>query len=71
MILSTVKDQSGGSNVREIIIKRSCHTHLKHSKPYTFILQKLNNPQYLFCANLLFASEIILIFGFFYIGSQG
>ena len=36
MILSPVKSQPDGRNVREILLKISWHTHLKHSKAYTF-----------------------------------
>ena len=63
MILSTVKFQPDGINVTEILLKSSWHTHLKYSKPYIFILQKLKNPPYGFCTPLFFASAIILIFG--------
>ena len=37
MILSTVKYQTYGINIREIILKSSWHTHLKNSRSYTFI----------------------------------
>ena len=63
MILIPVKYQPYGNNVEEIIPNISWHTHLKHSKPYIFILQKLKKPQDYFFTHLLFASEIILIFG--------
>ena len=62
MILSPGKAQPYGINNIEIIFKRSWHTHLKHSKPYTFILQKVNNPSDGFYTHLLFVSAIILIF---------
>ena len=38
MILSTVKSQTDGRNVREILFNRSWQTHLKHYIQYTFIL---------------------------------
>ena len=63
MILSPVKYQLYGSNVTEIILKISCHIHLKHSKPYMFVLPKLKNPPDGFFTHLFFVSEIILIFG--------
>ena len=56
MILIPVKYQPDGSNVREIIFKISWHEHIKHSKPYTFILQKVNKPPDGFCTHLFFAS---------------
>ena len=59
MIISTVKSQPDGINVRGILLKRSCHTHLKHFKPYKFILQKAKKPP----KRLLFAPSIILIVG--------
>ena len=62
MVLSTVKTQPDGRNVTEILLKISWNTHLKHYKPYMFILQKVNKPPYGFCTNLFFASAIILIF---------
>ena len=37
IILSTVKYQTYGINIREIILKSSWHTHLKNSRSYTFI----------------------------------
>ena len=40
VIITPLWVQPDGRNVREILLKRSCHTHLKHSKTYTFILQK-------------------------------
>ena len=63
MIIITLKSQTNVSNVWEIILKRSWHTHLKHSKPYIFILQKVKNTPDGFCAHLLFALVIIIIFG--------
>ena len=39
------------------------NTHLKHSKPYTFSLQKVKKPPDGFCTNIVFASETILIVG--------
>ena len=72
MILSILKARSDGRNMTEIIPKRSWHTHLKHDKPYMFILQKVKNPPDGFFTNLFFASAIILIFcGLFLIGSPG
>ena len=56
------KTQPDGRKVTEIILKSSWHKHLKHSKPYTFILQKVKNPSDEFFTHLYFASEIILIF---------
>ena len=44
MIISTVKSQPDGIDVRVILLKKSCHTHLKHFKPYKFILQKAKKP---------------------------
>ena len=71
-MLIPVKYQAYGINVTEIIPKSSWHTHLKHYKPYMFILQKLKKPQNGLCTNLFFDSEIILIFGglFLYILSR-
>ena len=43
MILSPVKFHPDGSNVRTFLIKILCHTHVKHSTPYAFILQKVKN----------------------------
>ena len=63
MILSTVKAQHGGINVIEMIIKSSWNIHLKHSKPYIFILQKAKKPPYGFFTYIFFSSERILIFG--------
>ena len=63
MILIPVKYQPDDNNVREIILKSSSHTHLKYSKLYTLILQKVKKPPDEFFTNILFASEIILIFG--------
>ena len=40
MIIIPVIYQPDGSNVTEILLKRSWHTHLKNSKPYIFILRK-------------------------------
>ena len=62
MILISVKYQLDGSNVKEIILKSSWHTHLKHSKPCTCILQKVKNPPDGFSTSLLFASATIPIF---------
>ena len=62
MILSPVKAQPDGSNVTEILIKISWDTHLKHSKPYIFILQTVKKPPYGFCTRLFFASSTILRF---------
>ena len=63
MILSPVISQPYGSNVRENLLKRSRHTDLKHSNPYTFILQKFKNPPDIFFTHIFFASETMLIFG--------
>ena len=63
MIIIPVKYQLYGRNVTEIILKISCHIHLKHSKPYMFVLPKLKNPPDGFFTHLFFASAIILIFG--------
>ena len=63
MILSLVKSQLDGNNVREIILQRLWHTQLKHSMSCTVILHKLKNPPDGFCTHLFFASSIILIFG--------
>ena len=65
MIISPVKYQLDGSNLTEILLKSSCHTHLKHSKPYMFILQQLKKPPDGSFTRLFFASSIILIFGAF------
>ena len=62
MLISPVKYQPYGINIEYILPKRACHTHLKHSNPYTFILQKLNKPSDILCTHIFFASEIILIF---------
>ena len=61
MILSTLKYQADGINVTEILVKRSWHTHMKHSKPYIFVLQKVKKPPDRFFNCLFFSSEIILI----------
>ena len=63
MILIEIKYQPDGRNFTEIIIKSSCHTHLKNSNPYIFNLHNVNNPPGVFCTRLLFVSAIILIFG--------
>ena len=63
IIISPVKSQQDGSNVTEILLDGTWNTHLKHSKPCIFILQKLKNPPYGFCNHLFFFSAIILIFG--------
>ena len=63
MIISPVKSQPYGSNVIKIMLKISWHTHLKHSKPQIFTLQKVKNPPDGFCTHLFFASSVILIFG--------
>ena len=63
MIISPVKYQLDGRNVTEIILKISCHTHLKHSEPCMFILKKLKKPPDGLFTNIFFASAIILIFG--------
>ena len=44
IIISTVKDRLDCRHVRENLLKSSQHTHLNHSKPYTFIFQKLKKP---------------------------
>ena len=44
------------------ILNISCHTHIKHSKPYIFIIQKVNKPPDVFYNHLLFESEIIITF---------
>ena len=44
------------------ILKSSWHTHLKHFKPNTFIIQTVKNPPDRFCTYILFASKIILIY---------
>ena len=44
MILFTLKYQPDVRHVKEIIIKISWYTHLKHTNPYIFILQSVNNP---------------------------
>ena len=62
MIIIPLKAQPDYINVREIILKSSWNTHLKHSNPYTFFF-KLNKPLDVFCTHLLFSSGIILIFG--------
>ena len=46
-----------------MITKSSCHTYLKNSKPYIFILQKVKKPPDGFLTHIFFASAIILIFG--------
>ena len=63
IILSPVKYQLDGINVTENILKISCHTYLKHSKPYIFILQKVKKPPDGFLTHLLFSSANILTFG--------
>ena len=63
IISSPVKSQPDGINVRENLLKISWHTHIKNSKPYTFILQKVKNPPDGFCTHILFVPSIILIFG--------
>ena len=63
MILSPVKAQPYGSNVTEILLKRSWHTHLKHSKPFMIILQKLKKTPDGFFSHVFFASAINLTFG--------
>ena len=63
MILIPVKAKPDGINVTEILLKSSWKTHLKHSKPYILILQKVKNPSDGFCTYLFFLLEIILIFG--------
>ena len=62
MILNPVKHQLDGIHVREIVLKSSWYTHIKHSKPYTFILQKVKKPPDLFCTHLFFDSAMIIIF---------
>ena len=70
IILNPVKYQLDVRNVTEILLNISCHTHLKHSKPYMFILQKLKKPTDGSVTHLFFASAIILVFVvYFYIGS--
>ena len=72
MIISPVKFKPDGINIKEIILKSTWHTHLKHSKTYACILEKLNNPPYGFCTHLLFASSIFLVFSdLFYIKYPG
>ena len=45
-------------NLTEILLKSSCYTHLKHSKPYMFILKKLKKPpDGLFYSSLLCLSN--------------
>ena len=63
MILIPISYQPDGINVREILLKISWDTHLKHSKPYIFILQKVKKPTYGFCTRLFFVSTIIIICG--------
>ena len=63
MILSPLKSQPNGRNVREILHKSSWNTHLKHSNPYTVMLPKVKKLPEGFCTYLFFASAIILIFG--------
>ena len=63
MILRPLKYQPYLSNVRSIPPQSSWHAHLKHFKPYTFILQKLKKPPDGFRYCLFFALEIIMIFG--------
>ena len=63
MIISPLKTQPYGSNVTEILLKSSWHTHLKYSNPYILILQITKKPPDGFFTHLLFASTIILIFG--------
>ena len=62
MILIPLKYQLDGINAIKIIFKSSWHTHMKHYKPYTVILKTAKNPSYGFCAHILYASTIILIF---------
>ena len=62
-ILGTVKSQQYGSNVKKIILKSICHTHLRHSKSHLITLQKANKPPDIFFTHLFFDSAIILIFG--------
>ena len=63
MILCPVKPPSDGRNITEILPKSSCHTHLKHSKPYIFILQKVKKRSYGSLNRLFFYSAITLTFG--------
>ena len=62
IIIIPVKYQPDCSNVRSVLPKISWHTHLKYSKTYIFILQKVKKPLDLFCTHLFFASAIIIIF---------
>ena len=63
MITGPVKSQQYGRYVREILLKISWNTQLKHSKPCKIILQKVKKPPDGFYTCIFFASAIILIFG--------
>ena len=58
-----VKVKSYSSNVTEIILNISCHTHLNIYMPCTFILQQVKKPTNGFCTHLFFKSSTIVAFG--------
>ena len=60
MIISPLKAQPDFINVTEILLKSSWRTHLKNSKPYIFILQKVKSPQNEVFTHLFLDSSIIL-----------
>ena len=62
MPIIPVKYQPFGINVREIPLRISWQTYIKHSKPYIFIIKKQRSLQMDF-SHLLFYSAVILIFG--------
>ena len=72
IIIIPVKYQAYGRNVTYILLKSSWHTHLKHSKPYIFNLEKVMNPPYgfLVLSSLPHQSSKSLVICF-YIGYLG
>ena len=72
MILILVNTQPDGRNIKEIILNRSWHKHLKSFKTYTFILKKLKNHPDGFSTHIFFSSKIILnSVEYFHIGYIG
>ena len=63
MVLRIVKSQLDGIKVKEIILKSTWKTYLRHSETYSFILQRFNNRTHGFCTRIFFALETIVKFG--------